>query len=145
MAQHQGDCFCGSVKLRVTGEPSAMGFCHCRSCRHWAGGPLNMFTIWPATGLEITAGADLIGTFRSNPDSFSARKFCTKCGGHLYNDHGAVVDVFASTIPSLEFKAGMHVHYQETVMPEGTFKGDGLPKFKDFPKDFGGSGDLMDL
>ena len=57
----------------------------------------------------------------------------------MTNHHGlGVVDVFAATIPSLAFAPGLHVNYGETVL---RIK-DGLPKFKDFPKEFGGSGDV---
>ena len=45
-----------------------------------------------------------------------------------------LVDVFAATIPTLKFSPGVHVNYAETVLPMR----DGLPKFKDFPADFGG-------
>ena len=61
---------------------------------------------------------------------------------HLMTDHPPLgfVDVFAASIPSLDFQPGVHVNYQETVLPMK----DGLPKLKDFPADFGGSGDLME-
>ena len=41
--------------------------------------------------------------------------------------------------PSFPFKPGFHFHYQETVLRMK----DGLPKFKDLPKEFGGSGELL--
>jgi hypothetical protein len=44
--------------------------------------------------------------------------------------------VFAATLPSLTFTAGVHVYYAETVLPMK----DGLPKLTGFPKEFGGSG-----
>ena len=50
-----------------------------------------------------------------------------------------LVDVYAATLPALAFKAGVHVNYAETVLPMR----DGLPKFKDFPAEFGGSGDQV--
>ena len=50
-----------------------------------------------------------------------------------------VVDVFAASIPSLKFVPGLHVNYSET----GLRMKDGLPKFKDFPADFGGSGEQV--
>ena len=50
-----------------------------------------------------------------------------------------MVDVFSATIPTLKFSPGVHVNYAETVLPVR----DGLPKFKDFPKEFGGSGDQV--
>ena len=51
-----------------------------------------------------------------------------------------LVDVFAATIPSLDFQPGVHVNYAEkTVLPMK----DGLPELKDFPAEFGGSGEVM--
>lgn len=39
MAVYEGACFCGSVKIEVSGEPHAMGYCHCASCRSWSAAP----------------------------------------------------------------------------------------------------------
>jgi hypothetical protein len=47
-----------------------------------------------------------------------------------------LVDVFAATIPGLDFVPRLHVNYAETVLPMR----DGLPKLKDFPAELGGSG-----
>jgi hypothetical protein len=47
-----------------------------------------------------------------------------------------LVDVFVATIPSLAFVPAVHVNYSETVLRMH----DGLPKLKDFPSEFGGSG-----
>jgi hypothetical protein len=71
----------------------------------------------------------------------SQRQFCKKCGGHLMTNHPPfeLVDVFAATIPTLAFSPGVHVNYAETVLPIR----DGLPKLKDFPKELGGSGEMV--
>ncbi|HSM39955.1 MAG TPA: GFA family protein, partial [Afifellaceae bacterium] len=45
-AKHTGNCFCGAVEVEVTGDPAAMGYCHCQSCRTWSAGPVNAFTLW---------------------------------------------------------------------------------------------------
>jgi hypothetical protein len=50
-----------------------------------------------------------------------------------------LVDVFAATIPTLAFTPGVHVNYAETVLPIR----DGLPKLRDFPAEFGGSGEAI--
>jgi hypothetical protein len=132
---HKGSCFCGAVEIEVTGEPEGMGYCHCRSCRSWSAGPVNAFSLWKPDAVRVTAGAEYIATFQKT--DISQRQFCTKCGGHLINNHPTlgVVDVFAATIPSLSFTPGLHVNYAETVLPLH----DGLPKFADFPAAFGGS------
>ena len=50
-------------------------------------------------------------------------------------------DVFAATLPNLEFKPSLHVNYAESVLPMK----DGLPKFRDFPQEFGGgTGEMME-
>ncbi len=137
--KHRGSCFCGAVEIEVTGEPAAMGYCHCRSCRHWSAGPVNAFTLWPPASVKVTKGENNIVTYNKTPVSY--RKTCKLCGGHVMTDHPPLklVDVYAAIIPDFQFKPGVHVNYGETVLPMK----DGLPKFKDFPKDFGGTGDMV--
>jgi hypothetical protein len=134
-----GSCFCGAVELEVAGAPAAMGYCHCRSCRSWSGGPVNAFSLWQPQAVRITKGEANVATFQKT--AFSRRRFCTRCGGHLMAEHPtiALIDVFAATLPTLDFAPGVHVNYAETVLPMR----DGLPKLKDFPKEFGGSGEVM--
>jgi hypothetical protein len=136
---HVGSCFCGAVTLEAEGEPEAMGYCHCRSCRSWSGGPVNAFSLWKPENVRVVEGADKLATYAKT--AMSERRFCRDCGGHLMANHPplGLVDVFAATIPSLDFQPVVHVNYQETVLPMK----DGLPKLKDFPAEFGGSGEMM--
>lgn len=136
---HIGSCFCGSVKLEATGAPEAMGYCHCRSCRSWSGGPVNAFSLWKPDAVRVTAGKEHVASYQKT--GFSQRQYCAKCGGHLMTNHPTIglVDVFSATLPTLDFAPGVHVNYAETVLPLR----DGLPKLKDFPKEFGGSGETM--
>ena len=127
---HKGSCFCGAVKIEVDGAPEGMGYCHCRSCRSWSGGPVNAFSLWKPEAVRITSGADQVAMFQKT--EVSQRQYCKKCGGHLMTIHPplGLVDVFAAIIPTLTFTPGVHVNYSETVLPMR----DGLPKLKDFPK-----------
>ena len=136
---YRGSCFCGAVELTVTGAPEGMGYCHCESCRWWSASPVNAFTLWKPEAVKITKGAENVGTYNKTPRSY--RKWCTKCGGHLFNEHPlwGVIDVYAAVIPDLPFKPGVHVNYQETKLRMK----DGLAKFKDFPKEMGGSGEML--
>jgi hypothetical protein len=136
---HRGSCFCGAVQIEVSGEPEAMGYCHCGSCRSWSGGPVNAFSLWKPEAVRVTAGRDSLAAY--NKTDLSFRQYCSKCGGHLMTNHPpfGLVDVFASTLPTLAFEPGVHVNYAETVLPMR----DGLPKLRDFPAEFGGSGEAM--
>ncbi len=136
---YKGTCFCGAVELSVTGEPAAMGYCHCTSCRTWSGGPVNAFSLWKPESVKVTKGESNLGTYNKTPVSF--RKWCKTCGGHVLTDHPTfgLVDVYASTIPEFPHKAALHVHYGESTL---SIK-DGLPKQKDMPKEMGGTGTLL--
>lgn len=133
---YQGSCFCGAVKFIVSGEPAAMGYCHCESCRTWSAAPVNAFTLWKPDTVQITQGAENIGMYSKTP--LSLRKWCRTCGGHILTDHPTwgVIDVYAAVIPDFPYKAGIHVNYEETRLRIQ----DGLPKMKDLPKEMGGSG-----
>ena len=136
---HRGACFCGAVEVETTGQPAAMGYCHCGSCRSWSAAPVTAFTLWPPDSVRVTRGAESVGHYQKTPNS--DRQYCTQCGGHLMANHPPfnLVDVYAATLPTLKFAPALHVHYAEAVLPMR----DGLPKMKDFPKDLGGSGDTL--
>lgn len=135
-SKHVGHCFCGAVEIEVSGEPAAMGNCHCQSCRHWSAGPVNAFTLWQPEAVRVTRGAALLGTHRQT--EHSARQWCTRCGGHVMTEHPGMklIDVYAAIVPSVRFAPALHVHYGESVLPIR----DGLPKWRDMPGDLGGSG-----
>jgi hypothetical protein len=94
--------------------------------------------------LEAGGGTDHIGS-RARRDfqktELSQRQYCRKCGGHLMTNHPTfgLVDVFAATLPTLKFTPGVHVNYGETVLPMR----DGVLKLRDFPKELGGSVEVI--
>ena len=135
----KGKCFCGAVELAVTGAPVGAGYCHCRSCRSWSAGPVNAFTLWKPEAVRVTRGAEHVGEYHQTERSY--RQWCKACGGHLLTRHPewGLVDVYAATIPDFPFVPGVHVNYQDAVLPMR----DGLPKLKDFPAELGGSGALL--
>ncbi len=134
----KGKCFCGAVELEVSGEPVAMGYCHCKDCAAWSATPINSYSLWKPDQVKIKKGIEDIGIFYKS--SHSRRKFCKKCGGHLLNDHpdSDLVDVFAVILKNLDFKPSIHVHYDSRTVSVV----DGLPKFKDLPKEFNGTGEI---
>ncbi len=84
-------------------------------------------------------GAEVLGGF--NKTGMSHRRYCMRCGGHVMVEHPGMglIDVPAARLPSLAFKPTVHLHYAERVM---RLK-DGLPKLRDFPKQAGGTGEVI--
>jgi len=139
MTTHKGECFCGDVQVEATGEPVFMGYCHCESCRSWGAAPVTAVALWQSDTVRVIAGAENLGMFEKRPGT--QRQFCRKCGGHVMTSIPAVgmVDLYPSIVPTANFVPAMHINYGETVLPMR----DGLPKQKDFPNEFGGSGELI--
>jgi hypothetical protein len=139
MSKHTARCFCGAVEVELEGSPAAMGYCHCESCRHWSAGPVNAFSLWRKDAVHVTKGEDRLGSYAKT--ATSTRRWCEHCGGHVLTDHPhwGLVDVYAAVIEDFDFKPGVHVHYQETVLPIA----DGITKLRDLPQEMGGSGVAM--
>lgn len=138
-AGFSGECFCGAVRIRATDRPLEMGYCHCNSCRSYSGAPFVTYALFSDDKITVTQGADLLGLV--NKTGTSARRFCTRCGGHVMTEHPGmgVTDVHASVLPELHFRPVWHLNYAEAVLPVR----DGLPKLRDFPEHAGGSGERL--
>src|ERR1700753_2107864 len=91
--KHKGSCFCGAVQIEVAGSPEAMGYCHCRSCRSWSGGPVNAFSLWAPENVSVVTGGEHLASHAQT--AFSQRQFCDRCGGHVMASHPSLglVDV----------------------------------------------------
>lgn len=137
---YNGSCFCGAVEFTVSGEPTVAGYCHCNSCRAWSASPVNAFSLWAPEALKVTKGGDSLGSY--NKSELSHRKFCRRCGGHLFTAHPPwnLVDVYVALLPRYAFQPKVHVNYESTVLRMK----DGLPKFKDVPRQMGGTGEMLE-
>jgi hypothetical protein len=95
--------------------------------------------MWKPESVRVNRGADNIGSYQKTPQSI--RKWCKTCGGHLMTEHPAMglTNVYAPVIADFPFKPGIHVHYQESVLPIK----DGLRKLRDVSKRAGGSGEEL--
>jgi len=131
-------CACGAVEVRIDGDPVAMAYCHCDSCRSWLGAPIHAAALFPTPSVNVTKGQDKLAVYKRTEASH--RTFCTTCGAPVLIRHPemGLTDVPAGTVRGLEYAPTMHVHYAEKVMPVK----DGLPKFAGLP-DASGSGEQL--
>ena len=138
-ASYTSGCFCGAVQVEIAGEPAVQALCHCASCRGWLSAPIHAAALWPTPSVNVVKGADKLAVYKKTEASH--RQFCTACGSAVLVRHPTLgmTDVPAGTVAGLAYAPTLHVNYGEKVMPIR----DGLPKFKDFPKEFGGSGETL--
>ncbi len=150
---YKGQCNCGNIHFEAKGDPLFTQHCHCNKCRIVASASKNpadkigySFTAAYLTkNFQIIKGEDrLVSVIRNK----SRLYLCSMCSALIYGiseDHdkqgGIGINVnnfqFESTMPS-SFKPVRHIWYQDKVVDCN----DGLPKFKDAPKEQFGSGEL---
>ncbi len=135
----KGQCFCGAIEFEVSGNPAVMGYCHCDDCTNWAAAPVNAFSLWPTSNVKITKGEECVQIFSKTGRAH--RKSCATCGGNVFNSLPDLdlVAVYPNLVPELRHEPTMHLYYKDKTI---SIK-DGLPKFSDFPTEFGGSGEML--
>ena len=139
--KYKAQCTCGSVEVELKTDPFQQLLCHCKNCRSWSAAPVTSVCLFKPEDVEIKKGNELVR--RYEPTKGHVKCWCANCGGHLMNDHTngyGFIDVYGSLIENFNFVPTAHLNYESTIMRMK----DGLPKFKDFPSEFGGSGEFLD-
>ena len=84
MPELTGGCLCGSVRYRLTAEPVISRICWCRDCQHISSnGTVN--AIFPTASIEII-GSPSEYTSAGESGNQVRRRFCARCGSHLFAD-----------------------------------------------------------
>jgi hypothetical protein len=125
---HEGGCFCGRVRYRVSGESSRSAVCHCDSCRKTSGAQSVAWVTFPYRKFSFIEGEP--ADFRSSDEV--SRTFCQSCGTSLTyrddEDAGSIDVTTASLDLPDEFPPTRHIWLEDKLAWEGV--ADGLPKFE---------------
>jgi len=78
--QFEGGCLCGAVRFVAAGEPKAVYWCHCQSCRRHTGAPVAVFAAYEPQAYQVTKGE--ITKLDTTPGQ-TRRGFCARCGSTL--------------------------------------------------------------
>ncbi|MFY9510495.1 MAG: GFA family protein [Rubrivivax sp.] len=100
MPERTGGCLCGSVRYRLTAEPAVARICWCRDCQHIASnGTAN--ALFPSAAIEISGSP---AEYVSSGDSGNQvrRRFCARCGSHLFADSTGRVGLTVVRIGTLD-------------------------------------------
>jgi hypothetical protein len=130
-------CPCGAVALAIRGEALGQVYCHCDDCQRAHSAAYVPRAIYPREAVEIVGGET-----RSWINRTRRMVICAACGSHLYGEADGVPfrGVNAGLFPRGRFQPQMHLQCQHAVAPVV----DSLPHFRDWPREHGGSGELVD-
>ncbi len=85
MLERAGGCLCGHIRFRLRGEPVVSRLCWCRDCQHISGnGTAN--AIFASEDIKIE-GEPAEYTSVAESGNHVRRRFCPKCGSHLFADN----------------------------------------------------------
>ena len=80
----KGSCLCGAVRYEVDRLDTAIGHCHCTTCRKAHAAPFAPTARVARDHFHLVAGADKLSAFESSPGRM--RRFCSGCGTHIVAD-----------------------------------------------------------
>lgn len=125
-------CLCGSVVLKLTGEPVVQAYCHCDDCQVAHGAAYVATAAYPSHRVEVLKGQLIPLAVKTTP-----RMRCDTCGTFLFTEvaNTGLRSVNATLLPKEQFKPQFHLQCQHAVLPIV----DNLPHYKDFPAAFGGT------
>jgi hypothetical protein len=130
----RGSCLCGAVRFVVTGPILRAQHCHCSRCRQAraAAHASNFFTA--ADGIEITAGADRVRSYKVPEARFFMQSFCGTCGSPMPRfdrDRGIAVGAMGTLDDDPGVRPARHI-YVASKAPWFEIT-DALPQHPDAP------------
>ena len=127
-------------RVRGTGRAAGYGLLPLRRLPRWSGGAAGRLHALAGGRGQRHAGRGPAWRVSTRPGSATgvpARIAAAPCSSSIRRS--ALVDIPAGKLPTLTFAPAVHLNYAATRHPMQ----DGLPKFRDFPTEIGGSGETM--
>lgn len=128
-----GTCLCGAVTFSIQSNVQSPRYCHCRSCRKFAGTSPAAWGVLPRAELHITSVAANINRYHSGSGT---RCFCATCGSPLWFEPDAFVEILGIPLGVLD---GAHIaapqeHLWTSAMPAWSCIHDDLPQLPEGPQ-----------
>ena len=131
-----GGCLCGSVRYKVSSDPSFVLNCHCEDCRRSTGSVYGTNVFVDEDKVQITGEVSLY-VHTADSGNEMTKRFCPNCGTLLFGNSSGrqnSVSIRAGTIDQFDLiKPQMNVFVAKKI--ESTTINDSLPRSEGMPKD----------
>ncbi|HVQ06953.1 MAG TPA: GFA family protein [Allosphingosinicella sp.] len=128
---HQGQCHCGAIRYRASGEPMHHALCHCGDCRRHAGAPMVGWAMFKSDQVAIEGEPKIYAS-----SEHGRRHFCGTCGTGLFYTNEAILpgitDVQSGTLDTPDtLPAQVHIQVADRIAWMKDISA--LPEFQRFP------------
>jgi len=131
-----GGCLCGSVRYKVSSDPSFVLNCHCEDCRRSTGSVYGTNVFVDEDKVHITGEVSLY-VHTADSGNEMTKRFCPNCGTLLFGNSSGrqnSVSIRAGTIDQFDLiKPQMNVFVAKKI--ESTPINDSLPRSEGMPTD----------
>ena len=131
-----GGCLCGSVRYKVSSDPSFVLNCHCEDCRRSTGSVYGTNVFVDEDKIQITGEVSLY-VHTADSGNEMTKRFCPNCGTLLFGNSSGrqnSVSIRAGTIDQFDLiKPQMNVFVAKKI--ESTPINDSLPRSEGMPTD----------
>jgi hypothetical protein len=131
-----GGCLCGSVRYKVSSDPSFVLNCHCEDCRRSTGSVYGTNVFVDEDKVQITGEVSLY-VHTADSGNEMTKRFCPNCGTLLFGNSSGrqnSVSIRAGTIDQFDLiKPQMNVFVAKKI--ESTPINDSLPRSEGMPTD----------
>jgi len=131
-----GGCLCGSVRYKVSSDPSFVLNCHCEDCRRSTGSVYGTNVFVDEDKVQITGEVSLY-VHTADSGNEMTKRFCPNCGTLLFGNSSErqnSVSIRAGTIDQFDLiKPQMNVFVAKKI--ESTPINDSLPRSEGMPTD----------
>ena len=105
-----GECFCGSIKYKITGQLREARSCHCSRCRKAFSSQASAYALVEPGEFEWVQGEELLTSYDSQPGF--GLQFCSKCGSTLCGtNNGSVHGVTLGCLnDNPDIEVGYHIY-----------------------------------
>lgn len=129
-----GGCLCGAVRYHIAAEPITTRVCWCRLCQKIGAGSATVNVVFPKQDAVIEGE---LADYESLADSGNMmhRRFCPKCGTHLFSETEArphLLVVRAGSLDNPEL-AKPEMTIWTALAPSWAVIDESLPKWEEQP------------
>ena len=124
---HNGSCFCGFVRYRLTSAPMFIHCCHCRDCQKQSGGAFAINALIEADRMEVSQGDTVPVSMHTDSGRPHIIHRCPKCHAALWSNYGGRNETRFVRVSTLDdaarFAPDVHIFTRSKLpwvrLPEG--------------------------